>query len=344
MPLAKARSLADRGGVEPAVRSAGRSGEAHATVLEVDEHLVRARLTHPEDELRAVRALAIASRHDPLPPCEFTCSRGCAGVVAKRGSDVLACLVGHLQLRVSDIGGRAEEEVAVGADLRVGEVLDAVITHAPGEFERRLESSVLGGDAGWHGGRSRRCRRDGLGSDCGIGLGIAAGAADQPGHEQQHDGRRTSSRRHTTNVRPSRRTTHRGDPSSIPDRPLRRPDPRQRRHRSARRHERPGPGLGVAFAGRELENPPSSGFTTVSASTSTSSPGTPTRSPTSASTLVGRRHAGASTHFSSNPPRTSSSSCVISPLLRPALRRAWSSEVPRGGGARPQAQRLRCRR
>ena len=135
-----------RGVVCVAVGCAGLGGEARAAVLEVDENPVVTRFTHPEAELRAVRALAVTSRHDPFPPhADVARGRGCAVVIAKGGGDVRARLVGRLQLLVVDVGGRAEEEVAVGADLRVDEVLDAVVAHALGELERR-ESGVASVD------------------------------------------------------------------------------------------------------------------------------------------------------------------------------------------------------
>ena len=54
--------------------------------------------------------------------------------------------LGRLQLLIPDAGRGFEEEVAVGTDLRVGEILDAVVTHALGELERRRESGVAGVD------------------------------------------------------------------------------------------------------------------------------------------------------------------------------------------------------
>ena len=136
----------------------------------------------------------VTSRHDPLPPRgDVRSVRGCVGAGAKHSGDVLARLLGHLQLLIPDVDGRTEEEVAVGTDLRVGELLDAVVTHALGELERRLDG-VLGSGSGWRGGHLHPRRRGGLGSDrgIGIGLGVVVGAADQADREQQHDGQRHS--------------------------------------------------------------------------------------------------------------------------------------------------------
>ncbi len=59
-----------------------------------------------------------------------------------------------------------------------------------------------------------------FGSHCGVLIDIGViGAGDQAGREQQRNPARTSSRGHTTTVRPTTSTTYRGDPSSIPETP-----------------------------------------------------------------------------------------------------------------------------
>jgi hypothetical protein len=77
------RVVLDRGLVEVAFRRAGLGGEAGAAAAEVEDDLLRGCLADPEVELRAVGALAVAARDDPLPP--LIAGRGRGG--RRRGRD-----------------------------------------------------------------------------------------------------------------------------------------------------------------------------------------------------------------------------------------------------------------
>ena len=184
--------------------------------------LVRVRLTHPEAELRAVRALAVAARHDPLPPRgDVTVLRGCDR--SRRGT-------GQRCARTSRSAAFNSSSPTSAGGLRKKSPSARICGSAKSSMplsRMHWANSNAASRAALVGGRARLSLAAGAtvvsAVDRAVGiavrLGIVVGAGDQTGREQHHDGRMTSSRPHTTNVRPTTSTAHRGDPSSIPDFP-----------------------------------------------------------------------------------------------------------------------------
>ena len=116
--------------------------------------------------------------------------------------------LGQRQLLITDVSRGFKEVVAVGTDLRIAELLDAVVPHALGELERRLEASVPGGSG------SPRRRRGRVASDRAVGTAIVIRAGDHSDRQQQ---RNPPTRRVTT----TRRTYDRRRPRHIGEIPLR---------------------------------------------------------------------------------------------------------------------------
>ena len=111
---------------------------AGATAVEEEHDLGRVGPALPEGELAAIGTLAVAARHNLLP------TGGGAGLIRRGGivEDVLTGVLGCVPV-VGEHQREPDQHETVLGDLRFGETLDAVVTHAVGELDFNVERGFL---------------------------------------------------------------------------------------------------------------------------------------------------------------------------------------------------------